>query len=417
VDVPRKAAARKRTIRRAAYAALLVVVGGGIWIGVSQLEPAIPRVDRSLVWRDKVKRGSMVREVRGAGVLVPERMLWIPAPSEGRLEKVRVQPGTPVTADTILLELTNPELELAALDAESQFRAAESELNSLRIGLKSELLTLQASAVALEAEHRQAVLQAQADAALARDGLVAELTMQLSEVREEELERRVALEQERVANSAEATRAQLAAQGARVDRLRAAAELRRKQVDLLKVRAGADGVLQQLPVEVGLWVTPGTTLAMVADSTRLKAEIRIPETRARDVSIGQPVSVDTRNGVIPGLVARIDPSVQNGTVTVDVALKGSLPRGARPDLSVDGTIELERLEDILYVGRPAFGSENSTVGLFRIEPGGDVAVRVRVKLGRSSVTTIEVLEGLQEGDEVILSETTNWDEHDRIRLD
>jgi HlyD family secretion protein len=369
------------------------------------------------MWLDTVKRGSMVRQVRGAGTLVPELMLWIPAPSEGRLDKILVLPGTPVEADTVLLELTNPELELAALDAESMFRAAQAELNSLRVRLDSELLTLQAAAVALEAERRQAELQAAADAELARDGLVADLTLQLSRVREQELERRVELEQQRVVISAESTRAQLAAQQARVDQLRAAADLRQRQVDLLRVAAGTAGVLQELPVEVGLWVTPGTNLAKVADSGRLKAEVRIPETQARDVTIGQIASIDTRNGVVPGRVARIDPAVRNGTVTVDVALEGPLPRGARPDLSVDGTIELERLEDVLYVGRPAFGAEGSTVVLFRLEPGSEVAVHVQVKLGRSSVSVVEVLEGLQENDEVILSEMSDWDEYERVRLD
>jgi len=416
VDIPRESAAKRRRIKRILYGVGLVGVVGLVSAAVFRLEPAIPSVDRSLVWMDTVKRGSMVRQVRGAGTLVPELMMWIPAPSEGRLSRILVLPGTPVKADTVLLELTNPEMELAALDAEAGFRAAEAELNSLRVGLQSELLTLQASAVVIEAEHKQAALQTAADARLAEDGLVAELTLEISRVREKELGRRMELEHQRVEISAESTRAQLAAKRLRVDQLRAVAELRNRQVDQLKVRAGTDGVLQELPVEVGLWLTPGVKLAKVADSNRLKAEVRIPETRARDVSIGQIASIDTRNGVVPGRVTRIDPAVRNGTVTVDVALEGPLPKGARPDLSVDGTIELERLENVLYVGRPAFGAEDSTVGLFRLRPGAEVAERVQVKLGSSSVTTVEIVEGLEENDEVILSEMSNWDDNERIRL-
>jgi HlyD family secretion protein len=416
VDIPRESAGKRRRIRRILYGVGPLAIIALVTAGVLRLEPAIPSVERSLVWMDTVKRGSMVRQVRGAGTLVPELMLWIPAPSEGRLKRILVLPGTPVKADTILLELTNPELELTALDAEAMFRAAEAELSSLRVRLQSELLTLQASAVSIEAEHNMAVLQTAADTELAVDGLVADLTLQISRVHESELGRRVALEQQRVEISAESTRAQLAAQQARVDQLRTVAELRRRQVDQLMVRAGTDGVLQELPIEIGLWVTPGVKLAKVADSSRLKAEVRIPETRARDVTIGQVASIDTRNGIVPGRVTRIDPAVRNGTVTVDVALEGSLPRGSRPDLSVDGTIELQRLEDVLYVGRPAFGEENSTIGLFRLRPGEDVAERVQVKLGSSSVSTVEIIEGLEEHDEVILSEMSNWDANEKISL-
>jgi HlyD family secretion protein len=395
---------------------MLILALVSVSVILSRLEPAIPSVERSLVWLDTVKRGSMVRQVRGAGALVPEVKLWIPAPSEGRVARELVLPGTSVSAETVLLELTNPELELAALDASSAFRAAKAELNSLRVRLRSELLTLEAVVVSVEAEHRQAALQASAHANLAREGLVADLIWQLSRVREQELERRLGIERQRVEISAESTRAQLDAQQARVDRLQATAELRQRQVDLLRVRAGTDGVLQELPVEIGLWVTPGTKLAKVADSASLKAEIRIPETQARDVAVGQVASIDTRNGVIPGSVSRIDPAVRNGTVTVDVALQSPLPRGARPDLSVEGTIELERLEDVLYLGRPAFGRENSTVGLFKLEAGGEVAVHVQVRLGRSSVDAVEILGGLKENDEVILSEMSSWESHERIRL-
>ena len=282
--------------------------------------------------------------------------------------------------------------------------------------LQSALLTEQAAAAAIQADYRQASLQAEADALLAKDGLVAEITQKVSRLRADELKSRAEMEQKRLEISSEAAEAQLAVQQARVERQRAAYRLRLSQVESLKVRAGVEGVLQQIPVEVGQRVAPGTNLARVAEPGRLKAEVRIAETQARDIQIGQAASIDTRNGIIPGKVSRIDPAVQNGTVTVDVALEGALPKGARPDLTVDGTIELERLEDILYVGRPAFGGEQSTVGMFRLEPGGGGAKRVQIKLGRSSVNTVEILEGLKEGDRVILSDMSAWDDFDRVRL-
>jgi HlyD family secretion protein len=418
MDIPRPEADRvRRQRKRVAYWA-----GGGVLLllatlGVSRLKPAAPSVERSTVWTDTVKRGRMVRQVRGLGTLVPEETRWIPAQTEARVERIVVYPGTAVEANTVILELSNPEVESAAREAESELQAAEAQLSELRTRLQSQRLDQEAAAARVEAEYQQARMQRAADEELAKEGLLAELTLRLSRVTDEELAKRNALEQKRLAMADDLSEAQLTAQRARIGQSRSLAELRRGQVEALHVRAGIDGVLQQVPVEVGQRVTPGTNLARVAQPDRLKAEVRIAETQAKDVQLGQSVSIDTRNGVIAGKVSRIDPAVRNGTVTVDVALEGSLPKGARPDLTVDGTIELERLEDVLYVGRPAQGQGDSEIGLFRLTPGTNEAIRTRVSLGRASVNTIEVLAGLQEGDEVILSDTSAWDAYDRIRLD
>jgi HlyD family secretion protein len=400
---------------------ILIAIGGIaavilITIGLSRLEPAAPGVDRATVWVDTVKRGPMLRQVRGSGTLVPEEIRWIPAQTDGRVERIRTLPGTVVEADTIILDLSNPELEVSAREAASELKAAEAELVNLKVQLQSQLLTQEATTASVKAEHRQATLQVDADRELSEAGLIADITLKISEVRAQELETRARIEGERLDISSQAAEAQLDVQRARVDRLRATWQLRRDQVEDLKVRAGVAGVLQQVPVQVGEQVAPGTKLARVAEPGRLKAEVRIAETQARDILIGQPASIDTRNGIITGKVSRIDPAVQNGTVTVDVALTGDLPKGARPDLSVDGTIELERLEKVLYVGRPAFGQEHSTVGLFRLAEDGDSAVRIQVKLGRSSVNTIEILDGLEENDQVVLSDMSSWDAFDRVRL-
>ncbi len=403
--------------KRAAYWAAAVAGVLLVTLGLSRLKPAAPSVERSTVWTDTVKRGLMVRQVRGLGTLVPEEIRWIPALTEARVERIVVYPGTNVAADTVILELSNPELELTAREAESELRAAEAEYTELRVRLESQRLDQEATAARVQAEYQQAKMRYVADAQLAEQGLVADINLQISRVAAEELAKRNDLEQKRLAIAGESVEAQLAAHRARVEQRRALARLRRSQVEALNLRAGIEGVLQQVPVEVGESVTPGTNLARVARPDRLKAEVRIAETQAKDVQLGQSVSVDTRNGVIEGKVSRIDPAVQNGTVTVDVVLEGPLPKGARPDLTVDGTIELERLEDVLYVGRPAQGQGDSVVGLFRLVPDTDEAVRTRVALGRASVSTIEILDGLSEGDEVILSDTSSWDAYDRIRLD
>jgi HlyD family secretion protein len=416
MDIPRKSASRKRQVRRIIYGLIAIVAVGVITIGVSRLKPAAPSVERSTVWIDTVKRGSMLRQVRGLGSLVPEEIRWIPATTQGRVERILVKPGTNVSADTVLLELTNPEAEQAALEATSQLAGAEAEYVSLRVQLAKRLLDQQATAATVQADYSQAKLQAEVNEELAKQGLISQLNQKVSRVRAEEMATRKAIEEKRLSMSSEEVKAQLAVQQERVSQLRTLAALRRGQVDALKVRAGIDGVLQQMPVEVGQSVTPGTNVARVSDPKRLKAEIRIAETQVKDVLIGQPVTVDTRNGIIPGVVARIDPASQNATVTVDVTLTGELPKGARPDLSVDGTIELERLEDILYVGRPVHAQDYGSLGLFKLIDGGKQAVRVTVKMGRSSVSTIEIVEGLKEGEQVVLSDTAQWDNAPTINL-
>jgi HlyD family secretion protein len=400
---------KKIAIYAAGVAVLLVVT-----VGLSRLEPAAPEVDRGSVWIDEVKRGPMVRQVRGTGTLVPEDMRWIPAPAEGRVERI-THPGTAVKADTVVIVLKNPELELAALDAEQQARSAEAQYTEAKARLESQRLDQQASAARVHAEYEQAKLRAEADEELAKQGLVAGINARISRVTADELAGRDRVEKERLARASEMVDAQLAVQRSLVEQRRAQARVRREQLDALQVRAGLDGVVQQLAVEIGQQVAPGATLARVAAPGRLKAVIRVPETQAKDVQFGQTAAIDTRNGVVQGKVARIDPAAVNGTVTVDVALEGELPAGARPDLTVDGTIELERLADVVYVGRPAQAAEGP-MGLFKLNPDGNEAVRAKVRLGRSSVSTIEVLEGLAPGDRVILSDTSAYDGHDRLRL-
>lgn len=416
MDIPRPEAARKRRIKRILYTAISLAAVLIVTAWLSRLKPAAPSVERSTVWIDTVKRGPLLIQVRGLGTLVPEEIRWIPAATEGRVERILVKPGTPVEADTVLLELSNPELEQAALEAELQVKAAEAELADLRVRLERQLLDLKAAAASVQAEYSQAKLRAEADEELAREGLISSLDVKLSRVRAEELATRNEIEQKRLSISSESIQAQLAVQQARVDQLRALYQLRRSQVESLRVRPGIAGVLQQMQVEVGQRVSPGTILAKVAEPGRLKAELKIAETQAKDIQIGQRATIDTRNGVVPGRVVRIDPAVQNGTITVDVALEGSLPKGAWPDLSVDGAIEIENLEDVAYVGRPAYGQAQSTIGLFKLEADGQHAVRTRVKLGRTSVNSVQILDGLQVGDKVILSDMSAWDAFDRIRL-
>ncbi len=416
VDIPRPELARKRKVRRIIYTVVTVAAVALITLGVSRLQPAAPSVDRAVVYMDTVQRGSMLRQVRGAGTLVPEEIRWIPALTDGRVERIILRPGVTVEPDTVILELSNPELEQQLAEAQLLLRAAEADYENLRVKLDSDLLTQRAGAATVEAEYQQARLQAEADTQLAADGLTSDLIMRISVSRAQELGTRTGIEQERLSIASESAAAQLAAQDARVEQVRSTYQLRIDQVERLHVRAGDPGVLQVVPVEVGQSVTPGMNLARVADPTNLKAELRIAETQAKDIQIGQVARVDTRNGVIGGHVSRIDPAVQNGTVTVDVILEDDLPRGARPDLTVDGTVELERLVDVLYVGRPAFGQEESTIGLFRMLNEDGDAARVAVRLGRSSVNTIEILEGLNEGDQVVLSDMSAWDAFDRVRL-
>jgi HlyD family secretion protein len=385
-------------------------------LGLSRLKPAAPVVERATVWTDTVKRGEMLRQVRGLGTLVPEELRWIAARTEGRVERRVLEPGTNVEPDSIIVILSNPELEQQADEAESTWHAEQARLKELEVRLESERLTQLAAAARVQSEYHQARLRAAADEELSKDGLIAAITLESSQVAARELAERHRLEQERLAIVGESIEAQVSVQRSQVAQARAMAQLRRDQVRNLQVRAGIRGVLQQVPVEEGQRVAQGTNLARVAQPEKLKAVIRIAETQARDVQIGQRAEVDTRNGVIPGKVSRIDPAVQNGTVSVDVALEGELPKGARPDLTVDGTVELERLENVLYVGRPAQGQPESRVGLFRLDGESSEATRVAVQLGRASVNTVEIVEGLIEGDEVILSDTSAWDAVDRIRL-
>ena len=416
MDIQRKGIGRKKRIRRIIYGTGGLVLILLITLGLSRLEPAAPSVERATVWMDTVKRGEMLRQVRGTGTLVPEEIRWIPAVTEGRVERRVVLPGAEVKPDTVILELSNPELVQTALAAEMDLKRSEAEHANLRIQLESEVMTQRAGAAAIESEYIQAKLQAESNQELAESGLISELIVRQSTAQANSLATRHQLEQQRLAIVSKSVEAQLEAKQAEVEQRRALYDLRRRQVQALRVRAGIAGILQQLPVEVGQQVTPGFNLARVAVPEQLKAELRIPETQARDIQIGLPASIDTRNGVVAGRVMRVDPAAQDGTVTVDVSLERPYPRGARPNLSVDGTIELERLEDVLYVGRPAYGQPNSTVGLFKLLEDGKTAVRVRVKLGRGSVTTFEIVEGLQVGDQVILSDTSAWDAFDRIRL-
>jgi len=415
MDLPRESEARKRRRRR-----LLSIVAGSvavllITLVLSRLGPAAPAVERATVWADTVKRGPMVREVRGLGTLVPEDILWIPAVTDGRVKR-RLLPGIVVKADTVLLELTNPELEQAALDAEWQLKQAVADFNSLKARLDSQLLDQRVTAATVQSDYQQARLTAEKDEALVKLGLQSELNLKLSAAKAVAFTTQNQIETERVKVLSNSIEAQLAAQQAKIEQLRALYALKRSQLDSLRVRAGAEGVLQEVPVEVGQRLAAGTILAKVAQPAHLKAQLKIAETQAKDVQLGQKASIDTHNGVIAGHVVRIDPSVINGTRTVDVKLDDLLPPGAVPDLSVDGTITIERLSDVLYVGRPTLGQPNSKTTLFKLVNDGKEAVRVPVMLGRASVSTIEIVEGLNPGDEIILSDMSRWDGFDRIRL-
>lgn len=419
MDIARPNAARQKRRRQIIYIAAGVLLLGVVTMGLSRLKPAAPSVERSTVWIDTVKRGSVLRQVRGLGTLVPMEgsIQWIPAITEGRVDKILELPGTAVKPETILLDLSNPQLQQETLDASLKLKASEADYKNLQTQLASQVLAQKSLAAQAQSEYSQAKMQADIDTQLAKLGVISELSEKVSNQKADELSTRNDIEKQRLVNSSEVLQTQLQAKQAEVDQFRALAQLKQDQFSKLQVRAGIAGVLQELPLKVGQWVTPGTTLAKVVQPQRLKAELKIAETQAKDIQLGQPASVDTHNGVISGHVTRIDPSVQNGTVTVDVALDSTLPQGARPDLSVDGTIDLEKMENVLYVGRPAFGQEHSTVGMFKLEPDGVNAVRTQVKLGRSSVNTVEILQGLKEGDQVILSDMSRWDNFDRIRLD
>ena len=415
MDIARPDSLKRKRARQIKYGAGAVVVVAIMGVGVSRLKPAAPGVDRATLWIDTVQRGSMIRQVRGTGTLVPEDLRWIPATTSGRVERIIVKPGTEVAPGTIILELTNPALEQELNDAQLKVKSAEASLANLRVQLETEHLQQEASTAAMEAEYTKAALQAEVNQQLADKQLVSALTLKQSRLDERQLSSRFEMAKKQLAKSEESMTSRLAVQQSEVAQIQALRALKKRQFDELFVRAGLAGVLQLVPVEVGQQVAPGTNLARVANPSKLKAELKIAETQAKDIQIGQAVSIDTRNGLVDGKVARIDPSVQNGTVTVDVTLEGALPKGARPDLTVDGTIELERLTDVLFVGRPALGQEQSTVGVFKLEPDG-TASRTQAKIGRMSVDKVELVSGLNAGDQVVLSDMSAWDAYDRVRL-
>jgi HlyD family secretion protein len=416
VDIPRKSRARLRLVLTILFSVIGLCAIGAISWYVSRLKPAAPTVDRAAVWIDTVKRGTLPRQVRGLGKLVPEEIRWVPAVTEGRVESKLLEPGARVTANTVLVELSNPQLKQETTNAEWDWKAEQSSYENTKVTLERERLTQKAEIARLESEMEQAVLKYEAKAVLQRDGLYPTLDLKQDKAAADQLANRLKIEKQRTEIYKESADAQLAQGQTRINKAYAIYMLKKSQLDQLLVRAGVDGVLQQLPVDVGQRVGMGTNLARVANPNKLKAELNIAETQAKDIQLGQEVSVDTRNGTIPGKVSRIDPAVKDGTVTVDVRLEGELPKGARPDLSVDGTILLEKLVDVIYVGRPVQGQPDSQIGLFKLDPDGKGAERVAVKLGRSSVNAMEVKEGLKPGDQVILSDMTEKDNFDRIRL-
>jgi HlyD family secretion protein len=419
MDVKRPQRKNRRRVKMAAYATLAVLAVALITYGLSRMPKAAPTVSRSTVLTDTVKRGQMLRNVRGNGTLIPEEIRQIAAPVEGRVEQKFVKPGETVGPGTVLVTLSNPTLEQAAVDVAYQIKSAEADMNNLKSRLESDRIAAQANLASVQSDYSQAKIQLDADEELAKEGLVAQLNLRISRVKVEQLANRVEVEKKRIEQNKSQVAAQLAAQQARIEQLRAQLRLDQEHVASLQVRAGTAGVLQEVTVEVGQQITPGTNIARVADPTSLKAALQIPETQIKDIALNQPAVIDTRGGgTINGRVSRIDPAARNGTFTVDVRLEGPMPQGARVDLSVDGTIELERLDDVLYVGRPATGGGGqATVSLFKLTPDGREAERVQVKLGRTSVNNVEVVDGLKQGDTVILSDTSQWDGVDRLRLD
>jgi HlyD family secretion protein len=419
MDIARPEFKQQKRRRQIMWGAVGLLCVTALAVGVSRLKPAAPEVERSTVWTDTVKRGPMLRQVRGIGSLIPSQEFTrqIPAETEATVVRILKLPGSQVKADTVLLEMSNPQVEQAAIDARLQLKAAEAEYQSLRVTLQSNLMNQKAGAATVNSDYTQAKLQSDTDKALFDLGVISGMAYKNSKSRADELTTRNNIEGERLEINQKAIESQLAQQQAKVDQMRVLAELKQKQLDALKVRAGIEGVLVDLPLQVGQHVTPGTMLAKVVQPDHLIAELKVAETQARDVQIGEPALVDTHNGTVSGQVMRVDPAVQNGTVTVDVKLTGELPKGARPDLSVEGTIDLERLDNVLFVGRPAFGQEDSTISLFKLDQDLKGGVRVPVRVGRASVNSIQVIEGLREGDTVILSDMSRYDNTDRIRLE
>ncbi len=430
MDVARPDISRKKRRNRAVGIAALLVTMTAVTIGVSRLKPAVPSVDKATISCDVVKRGEMLREVRGNGALVPMDIRWVPAPSSGRIERILVQAGQNVKADTVLIELSDPVTEQDAVSAKAELKAEEANLEKLHVQVESDRLTQQATLATAESNYKQAKIDFDVNDELGKSGLVAEMTVNQSKAKAEELHKLFDIETERMAMIPRSTKAQIDAQEAKVEQLRAEYDQKHTLVESLKVRAGIDGIVQKLGddsqvgsqssagdlLQIGQQVAAGVNLARISDPKRLKAQIKIAETQVRDVAPGQSAFIDTRNGIIPGHVIRVDPAAENGVVAVDVALDGPLPKGTRPDQSVDGTIQLERLEDVLYVGRPVNGPADSKVSLFKVVDTGSGAVRVAVRLGRSSVSSIEIIDGLKAGDQVVLSDMSAYDNQDRLRL-
>jgi HlyD family secretion protein len=418
MDIARPDIKAKKNRRRVVTIAVAIVVLAAVTFAVMRLKPAAPTVERSVVWTDTVKRGNLIRQVRGNGTLVPreDAIRQIPAQTDATVTRILVLPGTNVKAETILVELNDPLLTQQAMDASLGLKEAEADLKNTAVQLQSTLSTQRATAATTNADYQTAKRQASTDEALYKLGVVSGITAQASSSKADGLTTQNQMQQNVVSINEKALETQMSVQQAKVDQARAMYQLKQQQLDALRVKAGISGVLTDLPLAVGQHVTPGTMLAKVVVKNQLKAALNIPETQARDIQTGQPAAVDTHNGIIDGTVQRIDPGVHNGTVTVDVALNGFV-EGERPDLSVDGQIDLQRLSNVLYVGRPAFGNEDSTISLFKLSPDGKTATRVPVKVGRASVNAIQVLSGLNEGDTVILSDMSRWDQVDRIRLE
>lgn len=422
MDIVRDESVKKKKRQKQTILIVVAVLAiAGVTLGVSRLKPALQSVDYGTIWPDTVKRGSMLRQVRGIGSLVPipDDVRLIPAETDVHVERILVLPGTPVKPDTVIMELSNPQLEQESVSAGLDLKSAEAEYHNTKAKVDSDLLSLRAESATVESDYENAKRDADNNRELNKIGVVAKAVLDASVSKERELATRKKIEEDRIAESTKAIETQLAVQQSTIDQKKAMLDLKLRQKDALKVRAGITGVLQatDTPVQVGQRLPQGTILAKVVQPDHLKAELKIPETQAKDITPGQKADIDTHNGVVEGKVSRVDPSVQAGTVTVDVMLDGPPPPGARPDLSVDGTITLERLDNVLYVGRPAFGQEKSTVSMFKIDPDGKTATKVPVELGRSSVNTIEVVRGLKEGDSVILSDMSRMDNQDRIRLD
>ena len=417
VDIARDPAILKRRRRRQIiYGGLAVLAMVAVSIQLARMEPAPPSVERATLLIDTVERGSIVRQVRGVGTLVPEDTRWISATTSGRVERILLRPGAMVTAKSVILELSSPDVEQADLNARLALRSAEASLENLKVQNQNALLAQQSQVATQDGNFQQAQMQFEANTALAKEKLISQLELRKSEVTLQSLRQQLEVEKKRLASMSDALNAQLRVQEATVEQARAASALAAQRLASLKVTPGFSGVLQVVGVEVGANVGQGSNLARVADPARLKAELKIPENQAKDVEIGQLAEVDTRGGVFAGRVSRKDPGATNGTVTIDVTPTDPLPRGAVPDLSVDGTIQLERLDNVLYVARPAISQEESTIGLFKMIPSTSDAERVQVKLGRGSVNAIVVVSGLNEGDEVVLSDMSSYDSFDKVRL-